>query len=327
MSALTFEQKIGLSRAPTSGRILWHSGALGRAPDVEDRIHERPGGFNAVAAIEECGVAADTVVQKRRVGAARRISKTFAIAEIHGDVADAHFRARALCAERNGNAFIGLDIQDEAVGLNLFFAEDDVRSAAELDHDLRGALSETLAGTKIKGDACPAPVVDQQFASDKGFGFGSGIHVGLFAVAGHRLITQFSGRVLSANHGLRHHFQIEGADGLQNLQFFIADGGGIKRGGRLNRNQRGELENVALNHVAEGAGGFIKTAAALDTERFRCGDLHVINVIAIPKRLEDAVAKAQYEKVLHRVFAEVVIDAVDLLLIENVENNLIQGLG
>src|SRR5207247_3520180 len=56
----------------------------------------------------------------------------------------------------------------------------------------------------------------------------------------------------------------------------------------------------------------------------RRGDLHVVNVIAVPKRLEDAVAKTQYEQVLHGVFAEVVIDAVDLLLIENVKDNLIQ---
>src|SRR5207249_10953315 len=66
----------------------------------------------------------------------------------------------------------------DLVGLNFFFAEDDVRSAAELDHDLRAALGETLAGANIKGDAGPAPVVDQKFAGDKGFGFGSGIHVG-----------------------------------------------------------------------------------------------------------------------------------------------------
>src|SRR5260370_28967932 len=91
----------------------------------------------------------------------------------------------------NGNAFIGLDIQDKAVGLNLFFAKDNVGSAAELDHNLRAALGETLAGANIKGDACPAPVVDQKFSGDKGFGFGSGIHVELFSIAGHTLLSQF----------------------------------------------------------------------------------------------------------------------------------------
>src|SRR5260370_30109079 len=161
MSAVAFEQKIGFSRAPTACRILRHGGAPGGTPDVEDRIDERPGGLDAVAAIKERGIAADTIVQERRVSAARGVPETFAIAEIHGDIPDAHFGSRALCAEGNGNAFVGLDIQVEAVGLNLFFAENDVGSAAKFDHDLGGALGEALAGSKIKGDAGPAPVVDQ----------------------------------------------------------------------------------------------------------------------------------------------------------------------
>ncbi len=108
-----------------------------------------------------------------------------------------------------------------------------MRGAAELDHDLRTALGETLAGADIKRDAGPAPVVDQELAGDKSLGLGCGADVGLFPVAGHLLVTQFSRRVLPANHGLGHHFQIEGADGLQDFQFFIAHGGGIEGSGGL----------------------------------------------------------------------------------------------
>src|SRR5439155_21817269 len=53
LSAVTFEQKIGFSWSPAPRWILWHGGALGRTPDVEDGIHQRPGRLNAVAAIEE----------------------------------------------------------------------------------------------------------------------------------------------------------------------------------------------------------------------------------------------------------------------------------
>src|SRR5260370_39862 len=100
----------------------------------------------------------------------------------------------------------------------------------------------------------------------------------------------------------------------------VVGGGG--RGGGV-----GWWREGGRNEVAGRARRFIKTAAALDTERFRRGDLDVIDVIAVPKRLEDAVAKAQHEQVLHGVLAEVVIDAVDLLFVENVEDNLIQGFG
>src|SRR5436309_14752302 len=102
LSAVTFEQKIGFSWSPAPRWILWHGGALGRTPDVEDGIHQRPGRLNAVAAIEERGIASHTIVQECRVGATRPISKSFAIAEIHGDVSNAPFGSRALFAKGNG---------------------------------------------------------------------------------------------------------------------------------------------------------------------------------------------------------------------------------
>src|SRR5205807_6321796 len=142
-------------------------------------------------------------------GAARSFSKSIAIAKLHGDVADAHFRTRALCAKGNGNTFVGLNVQDEAIGFNLFFAEDDVRGAAELDHDLRAACGEALAGAKIERNASPAPVVDQQFGGNESFGLGRRIHVELFAVAGHELTVELSRRILPANDLLSDHPQIE----------------------------------------------------------------------------------------------------------------------
>ena len=42
--------------------------------------------------------------------------------------------------------------------------------------------------------------------------------------------------------------------------------------------------------------GFVEAAATLDAERFRGGDLHVVDVVAIPERLENAVAEAQDQK-------------------------------
>ena len=202
-----------------------------------------------------------------------------------------------------------------------------MRGAAELDHDLRAACGEALAGAKIERNASPAPVVDQQFGGNESFGLGRRTHVELFAVAGHELTVELSRRILPANDLLSDHPQIERADGLEHFQFFVAHGGGIKRSRRLNGYQRGQLKNVALNHVAESARRFIKTAAALDTERFRRGDLHVIDIIAVPERLENPVAEAQNEKVLHGVLTKVMVDAVDLLFVENIEDNLIQGFG
>src|SRR6267143_3183927 len=110
LPAVAFKQEIGLARPPTARWILRHRGGPGRGPNVEDGVDERPGGFDAVATIEQSGVAAHAIIHKRGVGAAGGFSETLAIAEIHRNVADAHFRSRPLCAERNGDAFIGLNV-------------------------------------------------------------------------------------------------------------------------------------------------------------------------------------------------------------------------
>jgi len=48
-------------------------------------------------------------------------------------------------------------------------------------------------------------------------------------------------------------------------------------------------------------------------ERFRDVDLHVIDEIAIPDRLEQAVGEAKRQDVLRRLFAQEMIDPEDLL--------------
>src|SRR6266850_3948662 len=144
LSAVAFEQNIGFSRPPTAGRILWHRGAPGRAPDLENGIDERPGGFHAVAAIKKRSISADAIVEERGVGAARRAAKPFSIAEVHRDVSDAHLGSRPFCPERNGDALVGLNMKDQTIGFNLALAEDDVRRAPELDHDFREALGKAL---------------------------------------------------------------------------------------------------------------------------------------------------------------------------------------
>ncbi len=71
---------------------------------------------------------------------------------------------------------------------------------------------------------------------------------------------------------------------------------------------------MVRDHVAQRAGLVVVAAAQFDAKRFGDGDLHVIDVAAIPHRLEDAVAEPEDHDVLHGLFAEVMVDAVDLVL-------------
>ena len=73
---------------------------------------------------------------------------------------------------------------------------------------------------------------------------------------------------------------------------------------------------MVLHDVAHRARLLVEAAAALDAERLGHGDLHVVDEVAVPDRLEDAVREAQHEDVLDGLLAQVVVDAEDLALAE-----------
>src|SRR5439155_10476108 len=196
-----------------------------------------------------------------------------------------------------------------------------------LNDDFGAAFGETFAGAQIERNVGPPPVIDENFCGDEGLRARLRADALLFTIAGNGFATGVPLRILTANDGLRDRFQIEGANGLQDFQFFVANGSGVERSRRFDGYERRKLEDVALNHVAERTGGFVKTTAALDAERFGGGNLHVVDVVAIPERLKDAVAKAENEQVLHRIFAEVVVNAVDLIFFKDIVDNLVEFLG
>ena len=80
------------------------------------------------------------------------------------------------------------------------------------------------------------------------------------------------------------------------------------------------------DHVAVGAGLLVEGAARADPERLRHVDLDVVDVVAVPDRLEEAVGEAQGEDVVRRLLAEEVVDAEDLLLAEDFVDHLVQAL-
>ena len=97
----------------------------------------------------------------------------------------------------------------------------------------------------------------------------------------------------------------------------VAHGVSVERNRRLHRGQRHQLKQMIRRHVAQGAGAFVISAALFDANFLRRGDLHAVDVAAIPQGLKDAVAEAKDHDVLHRLFAEVVIDAVNLVFVQD----------
>ena len=78
------------------------------------------------------------------------------------------------------------------------------------------------------------------------------------------------------------------------------------------------------NHVAQGAGSFVKAAAMFHAHSFGGGDLHVVHVIAIPQRLDNVVGKTEHHQVLNGFFSQVMIDAVNLIFREHLLEVLVE---
>ena len=111
---------------------------------------------------------------------------------------------------------------------------------------------------------------------------------------------------------------------MQDLRLLVVHRNGAKRIRRLHRREADELHDVVGDHVTHRANIIEIAAASLDTHGFGIGDLHMIDEALVPDRLEDAVAEAEDQQVLHRLFAEVVIDAVNLILRKHALNLRIQ---
>src|ERR1041385_360920 len=73
---------------------------------------------------------------------------------------------------------------------------------------------------------------------------------------------------------------------------------------------------MVLHHIAQGTSTFVIIRARLDAKFFGDRDLHLRDLLAIPYRLEQCIAKAECEQILHGLFTKVMIDAIDLLLVE-----------
>ncbi len=78
---------------------------------------------------------------------------------------------------------------------------------------------------------------------------------------------------------------------------------------------------MVRHHVAQRAGRVVEAAAVTDTELLIHGDLDVVDVITIPDRLEHAVGEAHHQDVLDGFLAEIMVDPVDLVLVDEFQQS------
>ena len=164
---------------------------------------------------------------------------------------------------------------------------------------------EAFAGAQVEGDARPAGGVD--FAAQGGVGFGAAVwrDFVFFGVA----FAAVGGGVLAA-HGVA--FGVERFEAADELQLGVAHVVGRQGFRALHGGETEHLHDVVLHHVAQGADGVVGFAALFDAETLGSGDFYGCDMLAVPQRLEQSVAKAQGGEILQAFFTQVVVDAVDL---------------
>ena len=91
---------------------------------------------------------------------------------------------------------------------------------------------------------------------------------------------------------------------------------GVAAGRRLHRGRADDLHQVVDDDVAERADRVVEVAAILDAEALGHRDLHALDVVPVPDRLEHRVREAQEEELLEAHLPEEVVDAVDLRLVD-----------
>ena len=192
-----------------------------------------------------------------------------------------------------------------------------MRRAAELDQDFGAFVGQGFAGAEVEGYALPAPVVDVKTEGGVGGGAGIGGYAGLVKVAVILALDGVGGGVLGGN----------AADGFQDFEFFVAEGVGFKGGGGFHRDDGEDLEQVALEHIAQHAGLVVVGGAFRDGYGFGDGDLDVVDVVAGPEGFKDGVGETEYQQVLDGFFAEIVVDAVDLMLGEYGMDDVVEPAG
>ena len=170
-----------------------------------------------------------------------------------------------------------------------------LRRFAEGDRDDPLALSHALAGAQEERHARPAPIVDEAFERDEGLGVGFRIDARLLAVA-YEL----------AAHSIP---RIDRRQRAEDFVLLFADRTGRKRGRRLHRHESENLEEVCDHHVTIGAGLLVESDPVADVEGLRHVDLHMIDEIAVPDRLEQAIGEPKGEDVLRRLLAQEMVDA------------------
>src|SRR5215469_11253518 len=81
---------------------------------------------------------------------------------------------------------------------------------------------------------------------------------------------------------------------------------------------------MVLHHVTNSTRFLVVGSASFQSDILCHSNLYVVNITPVPHRLEDAICQAKNKNILYCFFAEIMIDAIDLLFFEDPGNLAVQ---
>ncbi len=299
-------------------------------PRLVNGRDQGPGSLDEIMTRKERRVTEHRIQQQRFVGFRHLSGEGRAVPEVHHHRRHLHARAGNLRVEAHGDPLVRLHVDDQQVRhqrRRAHPAEDLERRTMELDGDLGGALRQSLPRPEVEGHAGPAPVVEAQPEGHVSLRCGLCPDAGFAPVPRHLTTLHPSGPVLRPHRVGVLPLERHRLHGLQRIHFSIAYRSCTELHGRLHGHQREQLHQVILNHVAQRAGPLVIGCAPLDAHRFGSRDLHVVDVPAVPDRLEHPVCEPEHQQVLHGLLPEIVVDPEYLVLLEMAVQQLVEGPG
>src|SRR3954462_6233534 len=115
LTAVFCEKAVRFGWAPGAGGVVWKVARRGGAPDVEDWSDNAPGGFDHIGTLEQGRVADHAIVKQTLVAGRDLVAEIIVVVKVHIDRPDIDERAGNLCTEMEGNAFVRLDVDDDAI--------------------------------------------------------------------------------------------------------------------------------------------------------------------------------------------------------------------
>ncbi len=276
-AAVIGDELVGRLRAPRPRRVRV-DGRRG----VEQRLHDPPRLLDAVLAREARALPTERGVQQHLVGRRRPRRPP---GELHVERDRLGLRARRRAARRAGSWIpvegSSLITNWSGSGLPASAREAEPRRALEDEPDLGLRRRESLPRADEERHARPAPAVDVEAQRRVGLGrrvVGDAVDRRVAVV----LAADVVGRV-----GV--------LDRPEERDHPVLEHVGIAARGRLHRRRGDHLHEVVDDDVAQRADGVVEVPAVLDAEVLRHGDLHALDVVPVPDRLEHRVREAQVE--------------------------------